>query len=72
MQWFDHFFKYAKPSAEDPALLIVDGHATTLSMALIENATENHTTVVYLPPHCNHKLQPLHVISLTPFKAYYI
>lgn len=73
MQWFDHFLKYAKPSAEDPALLILDGHAThTKNVAFIEKARENHITVVCLPPHCSHKLQPLDVSFMAPFKAYYI
>ena len=27
-EWFDHFLKHTKPSAEDPALLILDGHLT--------------------------------------------
>ncbi|KAG5897621.1 hypothetical protein JTB14_028889 [Gonioctena quinquepunctata] len=31
-------------------------------------ARENHTTVICLPPHCSHKLQPLDAT----FKAYYI
>jgi hypothetical protein len=25
-KWFDHFFHFIKPSADDPVLLIVDGH----------------------------------------------
>lgn len=27
-QWFQHFLKHVKPTAEDPALLILDGHYT--------------------------------------------
>jgi hypothetical protein len=58
-QWFDHFLKYAKPSKEDPVLLILDGHAThTRNLDFIDKARNNHTTVVCLPPQCSHKMQP--------------
>ena len=56
-QWFDHFLKHTKPSAEDSVLLILDGYATyTKNIEFIEKARNNHTTVVCLPPHSSHKL----------------
>lgn len=30
--WFDHFLKHAKPTNEDPALLILDGHGAILKI----------------------------------------
>lgn len=72
MQWFDHFLKHAKPTALDPLLLILDGYAThTRNINFIEKARENYTTVVCLPCHCSHKLQPLDVSFRAPFKTYY-
>lgn len=72
-QWFDHFLKHTKPSAEDPVLLILDGHAThTKNIDFIEKARNNHTTVVCLPPHCSHKLQPLDVAFMAPFNTFYV
>lgn len=73
LKWFDHFLEHAKPSKEAPVVLILDGHAThTKSIDFINKARENHTTVICLPPHCSHKLQPLDVSFMAPFKAYYI
>lgn len=34
-------------------------------------ARENHVTVVSLPPHCTHRLQPLDVSFMGPLKSYY-
>ncbi|XP_046387622.1 MFS-type transporter clz9-like [Ischnura elegans] len=73
LKWFDHFLHHAKPSPESPVLLILDGHAThTKSIDFIIKARENNTTVVCLPPHCSHKLQPLDVSFMAPFKTYCI
>lgn len=60
--WFEHFLNFVKPTADDPVLLILDGHSThTKNITFLERAREKHTTVVCLPPHCSHKLQPLNV-----------
>lgn len=73
IQWFDHFLKHAKPTADDPVLLILDGHAThTKNLEFIEKARENYTTVVCLPPHCSHKMQPLDVSFMGPFNTFYV
>lgn len=72
-QWFDHFLKYAKPSYDDPVLLILDGHSThTKNLDFIEKARKSHTTVVCLPPHCSHKMQPLDVAFMGPFNTFYV
>ncbi|XP_046681625.1 MFS-type transporter clz9-like [Homalodisca vitripennis] len=72
-QWFEHFLRFAKPSKDDPVLLVLDGHAThTRNLDFIEKARKNHTTVVCIPPHCSHKLQPLDVAFMGPFNTYYV
>lgn len=72
-EWFNHFLKYAKPTADDPVLLILDGHATHVkNIDFIEKARQNHTTVVCLPPHCSHNLQPLDVSFMGPFNTFYV
>lgn len=61
-------------SAEDPVLLILDGHSThTKNISFIENARENYTTVVCSPPTIvisyNHWMCILwHLLSHTTFK----
>jgi hypothetical protein len=60
--WFDHFLSFIKPSQEDPALLILDGHLShTKNLSVIEKARSNFVTILCLPPHTTHKLQPLGV-----------
>lgn len=72
-EWFKHFLKFAKPSADDPVLLLLDGHNThTKNIDFIEMARENYTTVIVFPPHCTHRLQPLDVAFMGPFNKYYI
>ncbi|XP_025195696.1 tigger transposable element-derived protein 6-like [Melanaphis sacchari] len=72
-EWFQHFINHAKPTAEDPVLLILDGHMThTRNLKFIDLARKNHTTVVCLPPHCSHKLQPLDVSFMGPLNTFYV
>lgn len=68
--WFDHFLSFTRPTKERPILLILDGHAShTKNLALIEKARTHHVTVLSLPPHCSHKLQPLDVSFMGPIKS---
>lgn len=68
--WFDHFLKHTRPTSENPVLLLLDGHVShTKNLAFLEKAVENNVTVVSLPPHCSHKLQPLDVSFMGPFKT---
>jgi hypothetical protein len=70
--WFDHFVKHTKPSEDDPILLVLDGHNShTRNVDLINKARENHVSIVCLPPHSSHKMQPLDVGFLFPLKTFY-
>lgn len=72
-EWFNHFLKYAKPTHDDPMLLVLDGHATHVkNIDFIDRARQNHTTVVCLPPHCSHRLQPLDVSFMGPLNTFYV
>ena len=71
VQWFRHFLKHTHPIAGDPVLLILDGHSThTKSIALIELASTNHVSIICLPPHTTHRLQPLDVSLMKPLNTY--
>ncbi|KAK9701606.1 DDE superfamily endonuclease [Popillia japonica] len=71
-EWFDHFLHYAKPREDDPAVLILDGHFShTRNLDVIKKARENNIAIVCLPPHSTHKLQPLDLTFMAPFKTYY-
>lgn len=71
-EWFDHFIQYTRPSEESPVMLILDGHFShTRNLDVIVKAKENHVTLVCLPPHTTHKLQPLDRTFMGPLKTYY-
>lgn len=71
-RWFNHFILNAAPSAERPVLLILDGHKTrTTNRDVINLARDNHESILYLPPHCSHRLQPLDVAFVKPLIAFY-
>jgi hypothetical protein len=70
--WVQHFIDYVKPTPEDPVVLILDGHGTHVrNIDVILKARENGVIIVCLPPHTSHKLQPMDVSFMSPFKAYY-
>lgn len=70
--WFLHFIEHVKPSAESPVLLLLDGHYShTRNIAIIELARQNHITIVCLPPHTTHKLQPLDKTFMGALKTHY-
>ncbi|KAJ8941970.1 hypothetical protein NQ314_010190 [Rhamnusium bicolor] len=71
-QWFQHFISFVKPSAEDPVLLVLDGHYShTRNVNVIRLARENNISIISLPPHSTHKLQPSDKSFMGPFKVYY-
>ncbi|XP_055634817.1 uncharacterized protein LOC129774830 isoform X2 [Toxorhynchites rutilus septentrionalis] len=70
--WFDHFMLFAHPTADNPVLLILDGHTShTKNLDVLEKAKRNHVRIISIPPHTSHKTQPLDVTFMGPFKAYY-
>lgn len=71
-QWFQHFIGFVKPSKEDRVLLVLDGHYShTRNIDVIRLARENYISIISLPPHSTHKLQPLDKSFMGPFKVYY-
>lgn len=68
--WFDHFLAHTRPTAESPVLLLLDGHAShTKNLEFLDKAKRSHVTVVSMPPHCSHRLQPLDVSFMGPLKT---
>jgi len=56
-KWFDNFVHFSKPSADDPALLIVDGHYShTKNLDVVDKAREHSFSIISLPPHSKHKM----------------
>ncbi|KAJ8895869.1 hypothetical protein PR048_001209, partial [Dryococelus australis] len=71
LEWFDNFLAHVKPTEDDPALLILDGHLShTKNLEVIVNTRENFLSILCLPPHCTHKLQHLDVGVMFPLSHY--
>ncbi|KAB0799876.1 hypothetical protein PPYR_07756 [Photinus pyralis] len=72
VKWFKKFVTFANPSATNPVLLLLDGHAShTTNLELIKLARTHHVTLLCFPPHCTHRLQPLDVSLMAPLSTYY-
>ncbi|CAH1982535.1 unnamed protein product [Acanthoscelides obtectus] len=63
--YFEKSFVKCLPP-ERPDLVIYDGHATHLSVEVVRIAIDNQITILKLPPHTSHILQPL---DLSVFKS---
>lgn len=71
-EWLLHFVKFVKATKDDPVVLILDGHYShTRNISVIDVGRENGVIIVCLPPHSTHKLQPLDVAFMAPFKKFY-
>ncbi|GBM55650.1 hypothetical protein AVEN_203959-1 [Araneus ventricosus] len=70
IDWLTHFFKLAKPSTEDPVLLIADNHISHCSLPAVLFCRENHITFLTLTS-SSHVLQPLDKCFFVPLKALY-
>lgn len=71
-KWFDHFLKFTNASKENPSLLILDGHKThTQNIIVIEKARDHGVTILCIPPHCSHRMQPLDVSFMAPLSTFY-
>lgn len=67
LSWFkNHFLKHCPQ--ERPLLLVFDGHSSHVSVDLIETAIKENITLLRLPPHTTHLLQPLDSITFGVLK----
>ncbi|CAH1987730.1 unnamed protein product [Acanthoscelides obtectus] len=71
LKWMQHFVQYSNPTAQNPVLLILDGHASHKDLDVIEFARKNNIHMLSTPPHTTHKLQPLDRTFMKPFKSAY-
>lgn len=71
LKYLAHFKRYARPSLESPALLILDNHESHMTIAGLDFCKENGIIVLSLPPHTSHKLQPLDRTVFGPIKKFF-
>ena len=71
VDWLGHFIDFTKASKDNPQLIILDGHNSHKTLAAVDKARDCGITIITLPPHTTHKLQPLDRTYFKPFKSYY-
>jgi hypothetical protein len=68
-EWLQHFARHVRPTKDDPVMLILDNHVSHCILAAVVFCRENYITLLSLPPHGSHKLQPLDVGFFGPLKT---
>ena len=66
LDWFENHFLHHVPTR--PCILLYDGHATHVTVDVINRARDNGVHLFVLPAHTSHILQPLDVSAFSPFK----
>ena len=69
--WLKHFKKNVQPTPERPVLLILDNHYSHITIESYELCRKSGITMVSIPPHTSHRLQPLDVAFFGPLKSAY-
>lgn len=71
LQVLKHLITHTFSSHDNPSLLIMDNHESHISVEAINLCKDNGVTILAVPPHCTHRLQPLDVGLLKPFHTFY-
>ncbi|XP_008480367.1 jerky protein homolog-like, partial [Diaphorina citri] len=71
VDWLRHFVKNAKPTPEEPILLILDNHESHISLQAFNICKDNGIHLLSLPPHVSHKMQPLDLTFFSSIKNGY-
>lgn len=71
LHWLQLFVKHSHPTKENPVLLLLDGHCSHKTLAVINYCRDNNIHLISSPPHTTHKLQPLDRTFMKPFKDAY-
>ncbi|KAJ8346659.1 hypothetical protein SKAU_G00280600 [Synaphobranchus kaupii] len=66
--FLQHFVKHTRVSIHCKVLLLLDNHASHVSIAAIDFCKQNGVIVLTFPPHCSHKLLPLDRSVFGPFE----
>lgn len=71
VDWLHHFISFAKPTLEEPILLILDNHESHISLACYLLCRQSGIILLSLPPHTSHRMQPLDLTYFGPIKTAY-
>lgn len=64
----EHLQKITRCTKDDLILLLLDNHESHCTLDCINFCRENGIVLLTFPPHCTHRLQPLDVSVMGPFK----
>jgi hypothetical protein len=71
VEWLDYFIKFCHSPKENPVLPITGNHESHISADAIDTARENGVTILHLPTHTSHKMQPLDKTVYGPLISFY-
>ncbi|XP_003240827.1 uncharacterized protein LOC100571979 [Acyrthosiphon pisum] len=71
VNYLKHFSSHTRPSTQRPVLLLMDNHASHVTLEAITFCRENGIVMLGFPPHTSHRLQPLDVGFYGPLKTSY-
>lgn len=71
LKWLQHFVSVTRCSPDFPALIVMDGHHSHETLETIDFARKDGITLLTLPPHSTHKLQPLDKSFFNALKCAY-
>ena len=71
VRWSQHFVAVTNCGRAQPHLLILDGHASHKTLQATDFAHDNGLTVISLPPHASHRMQPLNRALFESLKSGY-
>ena len=69
LKFLEHVKKNTRSSKEDRIILLKDNNESHCTIDSILSATVIGITLVTFPPHCSHRLLPLDVRVMGPFKG---
>ena len=71
LHWLIHFQSQVKATPESKVLMMLDNHASHVSLPAINFCRKNNIMMLSIPPSTSHRLQPLDRNFFGPLKTYY-
>ena len=68
VKYMTYFIAHTMPSENHQLLVVFDGHRSHTSLEVVELAKQHHITLLTLPRHTIHRLQPLDVSFFWPLQ----
>ncbi|KAJ8888440.1 hypothetical protein PR048_007930 [Dryococelus australis] len=63
LTFMKHFTEHISPCLTNPVLLLLDNNSSHVSFPVLDLCKASGVFVLFFPPHCSHRLQPLDITS---------